>query len=235
MLNHSNIGFESALKSVEYFYNELFEIYTNRPSQFEGKILVRGNHISYTQNDKILLEICSNKTNLAFGGIVIINHEYIYYSDQINVINNVSFKYFITSFLNFGEVLALVSNTRNTKSIKSFDSKLTDIQLEALYKALINEYIHSETTLEQFKAVFTAQPVETITKIDWLKEPVLLAYFIDNLFDKKYIRRHSKKWKMLDIVFTKAENLKQITENYKNNQRGQPLNHSEIDKLIDLL
>jgi hypothetical protein len=204
-LNNTGISFESALASANYFYNEMLKIYSGQEST-------------------------------VYRGKVIVTDEAFCFIDSLNVCyNHNSFKFYITSFENFGEVLALVSNTENTKSIKSFDSKLTDIQLQTLYKALINEYIHSKTTFEQFKAVFTTQPVETITKIDWLKEPVLLAYFIDNLFDKKYIRRHPKKWKILDIVFTKAENLKQITENYKNNQRGQPLNHSEIDKLIDLL
>jgi len=179
-----------------------------------------------------MLKLYSGQESKVYTGKAIITDEYFGFLDNYNTC---TFKFYIKSFENFGEILALVSNTGNTKSIKSFDSKLTDVQLKTLFNALKNEYIHSKTTFEQFKAVFTTQPVETITKIDWLKEPVLLAYFIDNLFDKKYIRRHPKKWKILDIVFTKAENLKQITENYKNNQRGQPLNHSEIDKLIDLL
>jgi hypothetical protein len=66
--------------------------------------------------------------------------------------------------------------------IKSFKCEFPDEQLNRICKELINkEYINQETTLEQFRAVFTAQSIVNIKPIKWTlltirKEPHKTAF-----------------------------------------------------------
>ena len=49
---------------------------------------------------------------------------------------------------------------------------------------MIDKYklIAPETTLEQFTATFTGQPIESIEPIKWIKSNRLLAYFLESVF-----------------------------------------------------
>jgi len=57
-------------------------------------------------------------------------------------------------------------------------------ELPELYNLMIIQYklIASETTIEQFTAIFTGQPTDNIKPIKWLNSNRLLAYFLDCAF-----------------------------------------------------
>lgn len=61
----------------------------------------------------------------------------------------------------------------------------SETELPKLYeKMLSGKFIRTETTLEQFKAIFTGQLINEITPIIWLKTPTELAYFIKKATEK---------------------------------------------------
>lgn len=109
-------------------------------------------------------------------------------------------------------------------------------ELPELYNKMIDKYklIASETTYEQFKAIFTGQPIDEIVKIERTKKftNVLLAYFVSRLFQK------SNPHNFLSIAekcFSDAKNLNQAQNNYFNNQNRLPKNYEIIDGLINPL
>ena len=59
-----------------------------------------------------------------------------------------------------------------------------DKELPELYNLMKSKdkLISPETTCEQFKAVFTGQPTESIKPIKWIENTVLLAYFLEKAF-----------------------------------------------------
>ena len=59
-----------------------------------------------------------------------------------------------------------------------------DTELPQLHQLMIIDYnlIAPETTLEQFKAVFTGQSIESIKPIKWIESNRLLAYFLESFF-----------------------------------------------------
>jgi len=80
---------------------------------------------------------------------------------------------------------------RLRQAVKSKPLKLSyewqnnrDKELPELYSLMINKYklIAPETTPEQFKAVFTGQPIDGIEPIKWIASNRLLAYFLNSAF-----------------------------------------------------
>lgn len=60
-----------------------------------------------------------------------------------------------------------------------------DKELPELYSLMMGKYklIAPETTYEQFRAIFTRQPIESINPIKWTESNRLLAYFLDSVFN----------------------------------------------------
>ena len=58
-------------------------------------------------------------------------------------------------------------------------------ELPELYSLMMGKYklIAPETTYEQFRAIFTRQPIESINPIKWTESNRLLAYFLDSVFN----------------------------------------------------
>lgn len=110
------------------------------------------------------------------------------------------------------------------------DNPLTE--LPELYNKMKGVFIASEHTLEQFTAIFTGQPVENITPIKWKGKIALLAYFIDQIFEKEKIPPNSELWSIAKECFENAENLKQAKNNYLANKNGKPKGYSKIDNLL---
>ena len=84
-----------------------------------------------------------------------------------------------------------------------------DKELPELYSLMLNKYklIAPETTLEQFKAVFTGQPIESINPIKWHQENASeLLYFIDRLQQTNNIV-HTKRtdYQKLKACFVKPD------------------------------
>jgi hypothetical protein len=63
-----------------------------------------------------------------------------------------------------------------------------------------NNLISLNTQQEDFTAVFSNKPLSTLKHIKWEKGPRLLAYFIDQLTEKKYIPR-TPKWTLIKHCF----------------------------------
>lgn len=85
-----------------------------------------------------------------------------------------------------------------------------DKELRELYKLMINKYklIASETTYEQFKAVFTVKPIETINPIKWHQDNASeLLYFIYRLEQSNNIAYNPKKadYKKMTDCFVKPD------------------------------
>lgn len=111
-----------------------------------------------------------------------------------------------------------------------------DKELPKLYNLMINKYklIASETTYEQFKAVFTGQLIDEIDKIERTKKftNVLLTYFVSGLFQKSNPNDYLS---IAERCFSNAKNLNQAQTNYFNNQNRMPKNHTIIDELKNAL
>jgi hypothetical protein len=108
-----------------------------------------------------------------------------------------------------------------------------DVELPELYRLMINKYklIASDTTYEQFKAVFTGQLIDVIDKIERTKKftNVLLTYFVSELFQKSNPNDYLS---IAESCFDGAKNLSQAQTNYFNNQKSLPKNHTLIDDLL---
>ena len=75
---------------------------------------------------------------------------------------------------------------------------------------MIDKYrlIAPETTLEQFKAVFTRQPIESINPIKWHQDNASeLLYFIDRLEQSNNIEHNPKRadYQKLKACFVKPD------------------------------
>jgi len=85
-----------------------------------------------------------------------------------------------------------------------------DEELPELYRLMIDKYrlIAPETTLEQFKAVFTRQPIESINPIKWHQDNASeLLYFIDRLQQTNNIVHNPKRadYQKLKACFVKPD------------------------------
>jgi len=111
-----------------------------------------------------------------------------------------------------------------------------DKELPELYNRMIKGKIISQIDFPAFRSIFTDQPVQSIaTKIQWLADGVLLAYFIDSIRNK--LPMATDVWSVAKHCFNNAGSLKQSRENYQNNKTGnnktgKPKQHKLIDDLL---
>lgn len=114
-----------------------------------------------------------------------------------------------------------------------------DEELPELYRLMIEQYrlIASETTYEQFKAVFTGQPLDKIKPIRWILAKNLNAYLIEKLIEKKKISKsvNGNIWEIAKYCFCDGSNFGQLAELYKSNKTGKPRKHEQIDMIVDAL
>lgn len=103
-----------------------------------------------------------------------------------------------------------------------------------LYNHLLDMCISKETTLPEFKQVFSGVALEKVQPIKWIANKNLLAYFIDSLYSKNKLRFtiNPEKWKIAKNCFTNASNLSQSNDLYKNNKIGLPKDHKLIDDIL---
>lgn len=85
-----------------------------------------------------------------------------------------------------------------------------DEEIKELYNLMIGKYklIAPETTYEQFKAIFTGQPIESINPIKWHQENASeLLYFIDKLAQSNNIEHNPKKanYQRMTACFVKPD------------------------------
>lgn len=113
-----------------------------------------------------------------------------------------------------------------------------DKELKELYSLMSDKYklIASETTLEQFKAVFTGQPIESINPIKWHQDNASeLLYFNEAI--KKKVNNVWNIYQRLADCFAKPDG-KPFSANWKQLNQNISINLSQdkqkaIDDLVD--
>jgi len=118
-----------------------------------------------------------------------------------------------------------------------------DSELPILYSLMLDEYslIASETTLEQFKAVFTGQPTQSINPIKWHQDNASeLLYFINRLEQTNNIDHNPKRadYQKMTACFVQPDG-KPFAANWKQLKQNISINLSQdkqkaIDKLVEL-
>lgn len=114
----------------------------------------------------------------------------------------------------------------------TYKSDLSDKQILVLNDHLKkNKFIHNETNIDLFRSVFREVEFDTVTnKIDWIGTNKLLAYFIDTLIDKDFVRPENQ-WEIAEHCFTKSKNLAQAS--WKNTDSDTPPKRG--DELFDII
>jgi len=111
-----------------------------------------------------------------------------------------------------------------------------DNELPELHRLMINKYklIAPETTYEQFKDIFTGQPIdESFEPIRWLNSNRLLAYFLDSVFssqDWQSIAGNGKLFKNSNNKVITANDLSVAKKGYVD--CGLPRNYEKIDVIL---
>lgn len=146
-----------------------------------------------------------------------------------------------------GEPLLEYGRLIQNKSQKKKSQKKTsylwlnnpDKELPELFSLMINKknLISSDTTYEQFKAVFTGQPIQSINPIKWNATKSLNAYFIEQLINKNKLSKaiNTDIWEISKYCFSKGTNFSQLIDNYNNSKTGKPKNYNLIDDLLNAL
>lgn len=178
------------------------------------------------------IQLCCNKYNIDFFKLCDeLSFSYEYIDCSITLI-------FENERLKKKNLTALVAEKQpNKNKVKtSYKWQGNPDELPKLYKLMIDKYklIGPETTLEQFEAVFTGQPIDEIDEIDKIERTkkftnVLLTYFVSELFQKSNPNDYLS---IAESCFDGAKNLSQAQTNYINNLNRLPKNHSLIDDLL---
>ncbi len=113
-------------------------------------------------------------------------------------------------------------NNKTDQPATSFDGKLTEPQLKKLLSELKsdeNKFIHSETSFEQFTAIFEAKTIERPVK--WIKNKPQLFYLLNCLIQREKVTMPESIYKTIQICFVdkdgnQLKNLKQSYNTFKN-------------------
>jgi hypothetical protein len=110
-----------------------------------------------------------------------------------------------------------------------------DKELPELYRLMVNRYklIAPETTYEQFKYIFTGQPIESIEPIKWIGTNRLLAYFLDSVFkgqNWQSIAGNGKLFKNKKNIVITANDLSVAKKGY--GDYGLPKDYEKIDLIL---
>jgi hypothetical protein len=109
-----------------------------------------------------------------------------------------------------------------------------DKELPVLYDRMKERFI-AKTDFESFRAIFTGQPVQSITnKLNWLYDNTLLAYFLSTIVELKKISKKSF-FAKAKYCFNDIEELKQSKLNYKTfntKSNYKPKDYQLIDDLL---
>jgi hypothetical protein len=114
-----------------------------------------------------------------------------------------------------------------------------DKELPELHKLMRDKYklIASETTFEQFKAVFTGQPIDdSFEPLKWKESNRLLAYFLDSAFSGQNWQSIAGKGNLffnLKGKLIKANDLSVAKKEYTDN--GKPKGYEKIDMILSTI
>jgi len=171
-----------------------------------------------------------------------------FHEGKLKVLLNESLKDFIRDKA-LKEVIFLLKNEYNKKkNNKETVSKTTyqwqnnpDKELPELYKLMIEKYklIASDTTLEQFIAIFTGQPINDIEPIKWHQDNASeLLYFINRLGQSNNIEYNPNKadYQKMTACFVKPDGkpFKAVWKSLKTNLETNlsPNKQRAIDELV---
>ena len=135
----------------------------------------------------------------------------------------------------FDDLMEMLKPPSKKNTRITFRTVLSDIQLQALFKALIKEgFISPETSYKPFKAIFSGIDISAIqSKINWEGANNLLAYFIDELKKKRLIKIPVNHWDIAKHCFDKAETLRHAKDRYENSKTGHPKQAPVIDIILE--
>jgi len=148
----------------------------------------------------------------------------------------------IDHYLNFldQELNKAQNNTTKPKIKTSFVwLNNPDQELPELHKLMRDKYklIASETTFEQFKAVFTGQPIDdSFEPLKWKESNRLLAYFLDSAFSGQNWQSIAGKGNLffnLKGKLIKANDLSVAKKEYTDN--GKPKGYEKIDMILSTI
>lgn len=155
-------------------------------------------------------------------------------SDTLQTFQNNQLAHFCSAVLDF--LNTVIFNKQDTKKELTTYQWLTDPEkelpeLSELYKRMNGKFI-AETDFESFRAIFTGQPVQSITKLKWLAGSAMLAYFIDSIRNKMPLA--TDMWETAKHCFEKSKSLKQSQQSYLKNKinNGKPKKFKLIDELL---
>lgn len=239
---------ESNVKSAEFIY----QVEMNRINLFpEGQkaALIDDAICSYIPDiDPIFLDLASERTMI----LGFYNYQELLHFDngekgKINVLNE-HLKEVIKEKRSI-EVINLLKQEahklvnqvahkpqKNQKQMTSYEwLSDPDKELPQLYSLMINKYklIAPETTDEQFKAVFTGQPIDCINPIRWIESNRLLAYFLDSVFSGQNWQStagNGKLFKNIKGKLISANDLSVAKKGYVD--FGKPKDYKKIDLIL---
>jgi len=108
-----------------------------------------------------------------------------------------------------------------------------DKELPELYNKMKGKFIDNATTLEQFKAIFSGEPVENIIPLKWIHSNRLLAYFLDQSFrgrEWQSIAGNGKFFLNRKGKILTANDLSKAKKDYTD--YGEPKGHEKIDQIL---
>jgi len=124
--------------------------------------------------------------------------------------------------------------------LKSFDSTMTDEQIKKLFSELQSnniKFIHPETNLKQFTAIFKAEAKENIKPVKWLKYKPQLFYLLNGLIDKNLLTKPENLYKYIDVCFVDktGEHFKYFKQSYNTLKNITDFNCRYSDVINELL
>ena len=124
------------------------------------------------------------------------------------------------------------SSPPKNKQPKSKNHSLTDTQIIALYEALKDKYFASDTTLEQFEALFESKVTVMVTPISWLESNRLLVYLLDKIFKRwqTYFERKEAFVNQSGKQLTASDYSTALSDS---KIMGFPIGYEQIDKILD--
>ncbi|WP_210466706.1 hypothetical protein [Rufibacter roseolus] len=109
-------------------------------------------------------------------------------------------------------------------------------ELVPLYSQLVKGgFLPNNTDQDNFQALFTGKPMNSIQPIIWLENINLLAYLLNQLQGNKKIPLSDNLWSIAESCFKDIKNLKQAKQNYLNNSVSKPDGFELIDNIINSL
>lgn len=226
-------------EEVEYYFSDLINIY------FGKLIIIAFNNAGLSK--ELIIKLNNYGLSIIKNTDYSIKNEIYFPNNKLDDIYFNDFELVIKDMVKFcfyklHNLEMLNRDFKSEKIHETFESLKDDNQLLNLHKKLIEEkliVVDENNSFENFKKVFSKVKVNTINKIIWKESKRLLAYFIVQLFNKKYILDYEiwsitsdcfKYHKSGDILRT---DLVQAKSQYLDSKNSLPGNYQKVDSLFN--